>query len=304
MTLASSGYMSFGGLGGTDPTHSLNKELGNAYNAQNNLGGTSLRTLAGVSSGPISLAASFYGKSNYTPSLRINQITAQFGTVFTVPAGTPSGTTYTYLLIGGGGPSGSKTSGVSNASTPGGGAGQVQTGTFTVSAGQTITFTVGGSGASSSFTTTGPGTVTSVQGQSGTSGATGGQSGNSLAGSVGGITYAGAGGGSTSAGTGGNLTISQGGAGQNVTIGGTVYNCGGGGGGGAVYDHDGVLGNSTDGGGQGGSADAAGLGGVFYGDAGTAGTGGGGGGGARVNPGFSAPINQTAGGTGRLVVYG
>ena len=60
MTLATSGTMS---IGGTTATRSINLELGRAATATSNMGETDLRTLAGVSSGAISMS-NFYGKSS------------------------------------------------------------------------------------------------------------------------------------------------------------------------------------------------------------------------------------------------
>ena len=61
MTLASSGTIS---IGGSTANRSINLELGRSATATSSLGETSLRTLAGVSSGAISLS-NFHGKSNY-----------------------------------------------------------------------------------------------------------------------------------------------------------------------------------------------------------------------------------------------
>lgn len=60
MTLATSGTIS---IGGTTATRSINLELNRAATATSNMGETDLRTLAGVSSGAISMS-NFYGKSN------------------------------------------------------------------------------------------------------------------------------------------------------------------------------------------------------------------------------------------------
>ena len=61
MTLASSGTIS---IGGSTANRSINQELGRSATATSSLGETSLRTLAGVSSGAISLS-NFHGKSNF-----------------------------------------------------------------------------------------------------------------------------------------------------------------------------------------------------------------------------------------------
>ena len=60
MTLATSGTMS---IGGTTATRSINLELGRSATANSSLNETDLRSLAGVSSGAISLS-NFYGKSS------------------------------------------------------------------------------------------------------------------------------------------------------------------------------------------------------------------------------------------------
>ena len=62
MTLASSGTMS---IGGTSTDRSINLELGRSATATSSLGETDLRTLAGVSSGAISMD-DFYGASDVT----------------------------------------------------------------------------------------------------------------------------------------------------------------------------------------------------------------------------------------------
>ncbi|MGY8866780.1 MAG: hypothetical protein ACKVJK_14300 [Methylophagaceae bacterium] len=59
MTLAASGIIS---IGGSTATRSINLELGRSATATSNMGETDLRTLAGVSSGAISMD-DFYGKS-------------------------------------------------------------------------------------------------------------------------------------------------------------------------------------------------------------------------------------------------
>ena len=60
MTLASSGTLS---IGGSTATRSINLELGLSATANSSIGQTNFRTLAGVSSGTISLS-NFYGKSS------------------------------------------------------------------------------------------------------------------------------------------------------------------------------------------------------------------------------------------------
>ena len=81
MTLVASGTI---GLGGSLTNASVNIELGQAATALISMNDTNARTLAGVSSGAISLA-SFYGKSNFTPT------TVSFigtgSSTYTVPSG-------------------------------------------------------------------------------------------------------------------------------------------------------------------------------------------------------------------------
>lgn len=60
MALATSGTMS---IGGTTANRSINLELGRSATATSSLGESALRTLAGVSSGAISMS-NFYGKSS------------------------------------------------------------------------------------------------------------------------------------------------------------------------------------------------------------------------------------------------
>lgn len=59
MTLAASGAMS---IGGSTATRSINLELGRSATATSSMGESTLRTLAGVPSGAISMS-NFYGKS-------------------------------------------------------------------------------------------------------------------------------------------------------------------------------------------------------------------------------------------------
>jgi len=60
MPLVSSGEIS---IGGSTTDRSIHRELGRSATATSSLGETTLRNLAGVSSGAISLS-SFYGKSS------------------------------------------------------------------------------------------------------------------------------------------------------------------------------------------------------------------------------------------------
>lgn len=69
MTLVSSGEISIGGSAMSGSLNrSINLELGRSATATSNLNETSLRNLAGVSSGAISLS-NFYGKSNLSVTL-------------------------------------------------------------------------------------------------------------------------------------------------------------------------------------------------------------------------------------------
>lgn len=87
MTLASSGTIS---IGGSTANRSINQELGRSATATSSLGETSLRTLAGVSSGAISLS-NFHGKSNY-----LDQQTVTVG--FVGPSSWSSSRSYGYIV--------------------------------------------------------------------------------------------------------------------------------------------------------------------------------------------------------------
>ena len=80
MPLATSGTMS---IGGTTTDRSINVELGRSATATSNMGETDLRTLAGVTSGAISMS-NFYGAVNYSwvTTITIGQVVA-FGQTFT-----------------------------------------------------------------------------------------------------------------------------------------------------------------------------------------------------------------------------
>ena len=87
MPLAASGQMS---IGGSTATRSINLELSRAAGATSSLGETALRTLAGVSSGAISIS-NFYGKANFTVSLA--GLFGADGTVY------PPGTAYAGIIF-------------------------------------------------------------------------------------------------------------------------------------------------------------------------------------------------------------
>jgi hypothetical protein len=88
MTLAASGEIS---IGGSTVNRSINLELGRSATATSSLGETSLRTLAGVASGAISMS-NFYNKSSGPPAS------------FTPPGSTNSGTPeYYYIEVSSGG---------------------------------------------------------------------------------------------------------------------------------------------------------------------------------------------------------
>ena len=73
MTLATSGTMS---IGGTTTDRSINLELGRSATATSSMGETDLRSLAGVSSGAISIS-DFYGASLYdwTTTITVGSLT-------------------------------------------------------------------------------------------------------------------------------------------------------------------------------------------------------------------------------------
>ena len=77
MTLASSGTMS---IGGSTTDRSINVELGRSATATSNMGETDLRTLAGVSSGAISMS-DFYGASAFSYDWTVT-VTNQSATIF------------------------------------------------------------------------------------------------------------------------------------------------------------------------------------------------------------------------------
>ena len=66
MTLASSGYIR---MGGSDANRSVNVELGNSPTATITMPSAATRTLTGVSSGPLILPNSYWGKSSIAISL-------------------------------------------------------------------------------------------------------------------------------------------------------------------------------------------------------------------------------------------
>ena len=98
MPLASSGQMS---IGGTTTDRSINLELGRSATATSSLGESALRTLAGVSSGAISMS-NFYGKSSLTVNYPSAATASFFGPDYCgyvdvqVDAPTISGGTGTY----------------------------------------------------------------------------------------------------------------------------------------------------------------------------------------------------------------
>ena len=313
MTMPLSGQLN---MGGTSSPVSVAQELGLSLTATISMNDSNVRTLAGVGgSGTAWSMNALYGKSAYTPALRVDQSTAQSGTTFAVPAGTPSGTVYTYLMVGGGGASTGAASNKAEVSRGGGGGGQVLTGTFTVSSGQVITFTVGAGGAGG---TTGAGSAgggSSIQTSTLNSGVTvtaaggnptnattttGGSSGSGNSGGTGVSSGAGGGGGQGAAGSNGSAGAGgNGGNGTSTTVGGTAYALGGGGGGGGV---GGSGTGGTGGGGDGGNADPCGF--ADPGVNGSAGTGGGGGGGAKSTSTINLSILGAYGGSGRMIIYG
>ena len=230
------------------------------------------------SSGPISIF-SFIGpftgvlnpKELGVPSVAGQQEFLSQGTFyFTVPAGV---TSLSCVVIGGGGGS-SGCSGASQFSGAGGGGGALAYGTFSVTAGQSVTVLVGG-----------PGTAgTNVNSTANIAG-TGGESRITYAGAIMLRAYGGAGGryGTTANASPGYYTVysgvTGGGGGNGGSGGGGRNNNGGGGGGG--------------GGGYGGNG---GNGGIGNGGVGTTGQGGGGGGGGGQASGGTQ--NNGGGGTG------
>ena len=109
------------------------------------LEGSGPRTLAGVSSGPITMPTDFYGKSNFTPSLAI------YDTPGTINVAVPTGCTQIEMMVCGGGGAGGGIDTGDGATAGyhiggGGGGGGVRVQTIAVTAGQNITITVGAGG--------------------------------------------------------------------------------------------------------------------------------------------------------------
>lgn len=313
MTMPSTGALN---MGGTTSPQSVNSELGQSLTATVSMNDSNVRTLAGAGGSGTSWSMNaLYGKSAYTPALRVDNTTVASGQTFTVPAGTPSGTTYTYAIVAGGGGSGGTALTKAAVSRGGGGGGQVRTGTFTVSAGQVITFAVGAAGAAGGSAAGGAGGVSTIQtstlnsgvtvsatgGLGGPTTSTGANSGSGQAGGVGSGTQAGGGGGDSAPGVSG-ATTGNGGAGTTVTVGGTNYTWGGGGGGGDSANTPGAGG--AGGGGAGGQGMTCACGELTLPENGTDGTGGGAGGGAKGVTSGTWGVSTQSGGSGHVVIYG
>lgn len=158
MTIENSGHpLGLNGTctGGSGARNQIGAEVGDTAQAVLNLNCSTLRTLSGKTGGGTTISFSdFYGKSSYSPQIRVQTGTVGCGS-FTVPSGTPSGTTYHWVIVGGGGSGGTAATseglycccacGIVGGG--GGGGGQVRYGTFTVNSGQTITWNIGAGGA-------------------------------------------------------------------------------------------------------------------------------------------------------------
>jgi hypothetical protein len=255
----------------------------------------------------------------YVPMLRVDADSAFTNATFTVPADTPSGTVYKYLIVGGGGAGGYTENGKTAMARGGGGGGAVVSGTFTVSANTVITYRNGLGGASGKGGPNwndGTESVISVNGQTytapggtGNATSTNGQASgiSTFAGGSGSSSLAGGGGGSGGPGGTGS-TGGAGGIGVETIIGGVTYRMGGGGGGGQI-DGPGANAAAGYGGGAGGNPATAAPGDPgesIQGDVGVAGTGGGGGGSAKSlsTTASLAGIGGGTGGTGRVIIYG
>ena len=149
MTMVSSGYpISLGGnatFGGNN--ESVDIELGNSSNTRISLGCSSVRCLAGVSSGAISLS-NLYGKSRVIPS---NSGILTVNGSYTLPQS--AGSSINVLVISGGAGGGGGTGRDQSHSgwcTGGGGGGSGGNGyvrNYTVTPGSTVTFSIGNGGA-------------------------------------------------------------------------------------------------------------------------------------------------------------
>jgi hypothetical protein len=255
----------------------------------------------------------------YIPMLRVDAASTFTDTTFTVPADTPSGTVYQYLIVGGGGAGGYTENGKTAMARGGGGGGAVVSGTFIVSANTVITYRNGLGGASSTGAATqrdGTESVISVNGQTytalggiGNAISTNGQASGipTFAGGSGSSSLAGGGGGSGGAGGEGSAG-GIGGVGVETIIGGITYRMGGGGGGGQINGPGANV--AVDyGGGAGGNPAAAAPGDdgeSRQGAAGEAARGGGGGGSAKSlsTTAVLSGIGGGNGGTGRVIIYG
>jgi len=326
MTLASSGTMS---IGGSTATRSINLELGLSATANSSIGQSNFRTLAGVSSGAISLS-NFYGKSNrvalsYTfsantqnASLNVTSISGYIAGKSDITVTVNSGiylwssSTGTPGFTLSGGSSGDTVTLVNNGYIMGqggnggggaGGAGSSGGTALSIGFATTINNTNasayigggGGGGASGSFGSN-PAYGGGGGGAGGGSGGSG--SGNSYSGSGGGggsIGSSGGSGGSNSSNYGGGGGGGAGGGGGGANSGGSSkapqYFGAGGGGGGRIFPGSGGAGGSGIGGaGAGGSSNNAGSAGT------NAGSGGGGWGASGANS------NRARGGSGGRAV--
>jgi hypothetical protein len=148
MTMVSSGHpISLGGnatFGGNN--ESVDIELGNSSNTRISLGCSSVRCLAGVSSGAISLS-NLYGKSRVIPS---NSGILTVNGSYTLPQ--TAGSSINILVIGGGGGGGGGTgrdqshNGWCTGAGGGGSGGNGYDRNYTVTTGSTVTFSIGNGG--------------------------------------------------------------------------------------------------------------------------------------------------------------
>ena len=220
---------------------------------------------------------------------------------------TPQAYAVTYLVVGGGGAGGSDSNGANNSAGGGGGAGGLRSGSVTLSAGVSITATVGAGGSGTAQATGASGSASSIAGSGFTTVTSAGGGGGAREAGDGSAGGSGGGGGigndgPTGAGGSGNspsVSPSQGNNGGGAESNSPTASAGGGGGAGET--------GSTDGGGFGGDGTQSSITGsaTFYAGGGAGGTNGSGsakpggdGGGAGGNAGGGTPAQTGTDGLG------
>jgi len=99
MTMNSSGPIS---LAGSTAGVSIEVELGGAGTTQISLNCTTVRTLAGVASGAITMPTNFYGKSNFSGNYYLNAAFGSSGNIYSVISSITDSSSNFYVYTGGG----------------------------------------------------------------------------------------------------------------------------------------------------------------------------------------------------------